>query len=475
MGRIKDPRLFSQQFGIDPSKISSLGLLDPILNGDTRLFIDPVLLRSSRNSIIATEGLKNFADHYGSIIRLLSNSGSHNDLAWRNAARLFRLNELPALCLGFGGDTTRGRSVDNATQARILQTAKEIVDLGIRDPELFSLLGLLESGVGPDTIGDMTAHAILPALIKITIHAAGELDVRVKDAHIDGYEAKLPHNVLSDKPLLLVPLDILRDLPVASDWSDISRAAHENRVIRDRVNALIGDIWRLKLKEQKDQIRTSALSSADAFRAILDAAYQLSDDSYDFKSDPEGHRIFREALETIASRFPLKIVQPTSKNGSELRKVVVQLVDHFKMLIESNGINYLLWDSGKPRKERAAQRLFFAIADAYCKANNIEISPEADSGGGPVDFKFSSGYSDRFLVEIKLSTGKVVHGYSTQLKVYEEAEKTVNSIFLIVDVGGLDRKLESVLKLRNESLSSSGIAPDIVIVDAKQKPSASKR
>jgi hypothetical protein len=309
MGRIKNPKLFSQEFGIDPKKISSLGLLDPILNGDTRLFIDPVLLRSSKNPIVASQGLANFADHFGSIIRLLVNSSAKDDLAWRNAARLFKLSELPSLCLGFGGDTTRGRSVDQQTQARILQTAKEIVDLGIKDPELFSLLGLLEPGVGPDTIGDMTAHSILPALIEITTHAANELGLKVKDAYIDGREARLPYNRLSDKPLLLVPLDILRDLPVASDWSDISRAAQQNRAIRDRVNKFIGDIWQLKSKEQKDQIRASALASEDAFKTILEAAYQLSDDSYDFGADPEGHRVFREALETIADRFPLRIGQ----------------------------------------------------------------------------------------------------------------------------------------------------------------------
>lgn len=91
MGRIKNPRLFSQEFDVDPKKISALGLLDPILNGDTRLFIDPVLLRSSKNQIIASQGLKDFSDHFGSIIRLLSNSTNKNDLAWRNAARLFKL------------------------------------------------------------------------------------------------------------------------------------------------------------------------------------------------------------------------------------------------------------------------------------------------------------------------------------------------------------------------------------------------
>lgn len=475
MGKIRNPRLFTQEFGVDPKSLAKLGLLDPILNGDTRLFIDPVLLRSSRHPVIATLGQQNFAKYFGDIIRLLVNSKAEGDLTWRNAARLFKLEELASLCLGFGGDTTRGRSIDEDTRTKILVTAKEIVDLGIQDPELFSLVGLLEPGVGPDTIGDMTAHAILPALIEITANAANELGLKVKDAYIDGIEARLPFNKFAEKPLLLVPIDILRDLPVAADWSDISDAAAKNAAIRNRVNALIGDIWKLKSKEQKDQVRATALASKEGFRAILDAAYLLTADSYDFKSDRDGHELFRNALTDFAARYPLQIAKPKNKSHAELKNVVDQIVEHFKGLIEKNGVNELLWDGGKPRKEKAAQRLFFAVADVYCKANNIDITPEADSGGGPVDFKFSSGYDGRILVEIKLSTGKVVHGYTTQLGVYEEAEKSFDSIFLIIDVGSLEGKLKAILDKKNKQTAKRVRTPDIVVADAMRKPSASKR
>ena len=148
-----------------------------------------------------------------------------------------RLDELPSLCLGFGGHTTRGRSVDRDTQGRILQTAKEIVDLGVKDPELFSLIGLLESGVGPDTIGDMTAHAILPSLIEITADAAKQLKVKVKEAHIDGYEVRLPHNKFSEKPLLLVPLDILRDL--APKLKAILKAKNDQAARSERTPTIV--------------------------------------------------------------------------------------------------------------------------------------------------------------------------------------------------------------------------------------------
>ena len=235
---------------------------------------------------------------------------------------------------------------------------------------------------------------------------------------------------------------------------------------------MIGNIWKKTLKEQKKQIRFAALKDPNVFKAILDAAKLLRDSAYDFDADPDGHRIFREALEKFAVQYPLTIKNPKTKSGSALKQIVDEIISHFTQLTEKNGINYLLWNGSEPRKEKAAQRLFFAVADVYCKANNIDISPETDSGGGTVDFKFSSGYKGRVLVEIKLSTGQVEHGYRTQLRVYEDAAKTFVSVFLIINVGGLGNKLKNIMARKNRS---PGRTPDIVVVDAKVKPSASKR
>jgi hypothetical protein len=50
-----------------------------------------------------------------------------------------------------------------------------------------------------------------------------------------------------------------------------------------------------------------------------------------------------------------------------------------------------LYHAGRPRPEKAAQRLFFAVAHAYCKAHNLDLTPKADTGNGPGDFKVSAG------------------------------------------------------------------------------------
>jgi hypothetical protein len=145
-------------------------------------------------------------------------------------------------------------------------------------------------------------------------------------------------------------------------------------------------------------------------------------------------------------------------------------------LIEQNGLNDSLWHKGKPLVERYSQLLFFAVAYSYCKANNLDISPEVDSGNGQVDFKFSGGFKQRVLVEVKLSNhGKVVPGYALQLEAYKAAEETTRAIYLVIDVGKIGTKAKRLIGLRNEAAARGDPISDIEFVDAKPKPPASKR
>ena len=50
----------------------------------------------------------------------------------------------------------------------------------------------------------------------------------------NSYNADLPINPFekADTPIILVPADILRDLPIATDWSDVADAASKNAALR---------------------------------------------------------------------------------------------------------------------------------------------------------------------------------------------------------------------------------------------------
>jgi hypothetical protein len=149
----------------------------------------------------------------------------------------------------------------------------------------------------------------------------------------------------------------------------------------------------------------------------------------------------------------------------------------FRDLVENKGLWKELWaEDDSPRKEKASQRLFFAVAYSYCKANDIDLTPEADAGNGPVDFKLSRGAASKVLVEIKLSTNSdVKHGYEKQLEIYKKADDTDRAIFLLIDVGHMGRKHDEITQMRVEFIEENGRASEIVYVDGRQKASASKR
>src|SRR5450830_1480838 len=104
---------------------------------------------------------------------------------------------------------------------------------------------------------------------------------------------------------------------------------------------------------------------------------------YDFGRDRKSIDALRQLLTATPQHFPLKIAKPTSATADELRRIVGEITAQFKHLIEKNDLSRLLWDGSNPKSEKAAQLIYFGIADSYCKANNIDISPEVHSGGGP--------------------------------------------------------------------------------------------
>lgn len=114
MAKLFRPRLFSQQFGINPTALQKARLLDPFLNADTKLFIDPLLLRRSSNDLISGKGLSTFRKRMKDIIDLLIATPTNSGPAWRSALRYLDLHERRETCLGYGG---RGRLAAAGQQA----------------------------------------------------------------------------------------------------------------------------------------------------------------------------------------------------------------------------------------------------------------------------------------------------------------------------------------------------------------------
>jgi len=480
------PRLFSSEFGISPAKLASLGVFDPSLNVDTRLFPDPFLLNNSSHAEFSDA--KNTFDNYFDTVRklILGSEGDKTSKPWREAKRRLQFPELKGTCLGYGSNSISGSGVGPNMADRLTKTAHEIIKLGIDDPDLFMAMGLFEQDFGPDLIGDMFTNVCLDHILQFNERVVQSLGIDTNPFEIitsDGkkHTASLVRNPYSstnktDVPVILLPLDLLQDLPVAIDWAGVHDAAAQSESFRETLNSDIASLWSKRTLESKSKLKAWALSKPSAFGDLLDLLHGMDGEPYDFAGDRLGELVWRSIADRVTSDFPLSFGVKNLNQHADIVAVVDEIVAQFIFLVEKRDLwKDLYTPEGKVRLEAASQRMFFAIAYAYCKANNIDLTPEADTGRGPVDFKFSQGFSSRLLVEAKLSTNtRLVHGYERQLDEYDQAEEAFESRFLIIDVGKMGGKLKKLRRIE-ESRRDRGLpTPKVHVVDGRPKASASK-
>ena len=129
MARLIRPVLFSQKFPVTPNDLESFGVFDPILNSDTKLFIDPLLLAGSENSRIRTDAFNLLTKRFDEIIRLVAASNNSFDPAWIAASKRLDLSERRETGLGYGGAITSGATRPKSIKQTILSTARQIIDL----------------------------------------------------------------------------------------------------------------------------------------------------------------------------------------------------------------------------------------------------------------------------------------------------------------------------------------------------------
>ncbi|MGY4376229.1 hypothetical protein ACVWZ3_003868 [Bradyrhizobium sp. i1.3.6] len=145
--------------------------------------------------------------------------------AWTAALKLLDLHERSETCLGYGGAGTSAGP--DRLKARILDTTKQIVSLGVTNPEIIGLMGIFEDKVGPDTISDLTTNSILRALEEITGDFRKVHSIRTRKFIIGVEEFELPENSL--KPgtgFALVP----KDERTSGGWRLTSKGRRSARI-----------------------------------------------------------------------------------------------------------------------------------------------------------------------------------------------------------------------------------------------------
>lgn len=466
------PTLFSEKFCISSEELDNENLLDPYIETDTPLFIDPLLIDKSTNTILRTEGISQFRTYFDSVVRLLAMSESQGDAAWRAAANRLSLKEPAENGLGYSRGNRAGTSRPRDVRHQLLMTIKEVIRLGSKDPEMLSLMGFLEEGVGPDTISDFTTVAMSDALAKITHDFCEEHSVPMHSNDLSQFHLPVVEKNGELKPIVLIPRDVLRDLPVTDSWGDVWEAAEHNQILRDKLSVMLAGIAQPTVVEQKAAIRRAVTQSSDIFDAFLQAVKSAAS-SYDANDDIKGFYTFRDLLRSRPA-LETSNVYEVRRSPQEVQRLVLDALGVFQHHVENGNLWEALWAGDQPKRERAAQLLFFAIADGYCRAHKVETISEPNFGGGPVDFAFADGIDSRVIVEMKKSTGGVESGYSKQLERYKAAARTEFAVFVVIDYGRGRHKIAAIQRMRTRAIERGERPPEIVVIDAGKKPSPSR-
>ena len=467
----------SNYFKVAAEELEKRGVLNAHIGVDNKLFVDPNLFKKTKAPEM--EGARtDFSEYFTPVVSLLKASKKVGDIAWDTAVQRLIFSEDTGTALGYAGPGRSGRGIGPDLARRLARRGKQIIELGIEDPEMFELIGLFEEGFGADLLSDMAVAVLKDRFLRFTERVTSELELKPNRRFpIDGKQWLLPVHPDGKKALILVPEDLLSPLPVALDRSEISLVTTFNAQVRARWNAIVAAARKDKRRPTKTEIRQMLLETPKNLRDLIQVYREAAGAGYDFKKDPKGLFTWEYVGRASADENPLVIPIKKPKNLKELRSVVQSILTQFKKNIEENKLYKVLYkEGGDAQREEFSQLLFYAVADAYCNANDVDLTREPNAGNGPVDFKLSTGYNSRVLVELKKSNNPgLLHGFEKQLKAYGKSEATDELFYVILQMSDNDASIKDVQALREEKAKTGAKVPEVIVIDARKKKSASKR
>lgn len=470
---------FSEQFGITPSPDDDW--FDPLLPTDTKLFIDPFRVYAASEGSW-TGAHAELIDFFNLVLELLARSGLNPASAhWQAAERLLMFPEPAEFCLGYG-DTPLGMGSGAELRNVMLRAAKTTIELGFTSVGHFEEMVLFQENVGPDRVSDIVCNVLKARFIAYTKEICDQHGVETEPIEVahsswsrdycrwDSQTVELPRNPWTGRAVILTPKHFLRRLPVFTpqdfwDWS----FSHEAEQIKGQFN------YDVATNVKAEEIAKLARNNPDLARKFIRGYEDRVPPPYDTDQDPKGRVRWYEAGQELAT-YLRPVAEP--ETTSDFCAFVKTLIEEFIWAVEQRGGWKLLWNpDGTPRAESAVQQLFHVTMLGYCKAHNIDLSPESAAGRGPVDFKFSRGWQDRALVEVKLSNHtRFWHGLDTQTPTYMKAEGITCGYFLAVQFRDEDTGHERVERVQRKAADMSaetGYSITPMFVDARPKPSAS--
>ena len=463
----------SDYLGVDNKELKKYGVFDSIINRDSNFFINILRLKKTKTPEFL-QSYNNINNYYRDIMTLLDLSKVPDDKLYREALRKFAFSEVNGINLGFS-ESKGGSGFGKKLAKIVVKDAYDIVKTGSVQPEIFHLVGLFEENIGADRLSDMIATIILDDIKSYTRRINCELGINSDSRPNLEFYNGIVFNPYKQCELLYVPTEILHELPIARDWSEIDRVIAENEIIRREINEAVGESWyKMASAEKKEYIKEHIFKNPDKCARVLNGYQEAELAEYDLSKNLDYNVacIFKNIIESGVLNFLIH----GGRDTFDSQQIGLLILENFKHWIENQKGWELILQAPSNHKEKTVQKLIQLCGQDICDKNNFDFSFEADEGPGPSDIKISRGSKDKTIIEVKLNSNpQYLHGYKEQIEIYKTVEKTEKGIYLYVKVEthpSRDAKLQALYedtKILNIS------APLLYVIDARKKESASVR
>jgi hypothetical protein len=474
--------LFSERFKV--KRTTKDDWYDALMQTDTKLFVDPFRVYDDDTGVWKGAHAE-LVDFFNLVFELMAKASLNPQSAhWKAAENLLMFPEPVEFCLGYSKEANAGQGTARKTRERMLKAGSLAIKAGMDHVDHFEEMALFQGRIGPDLVSDIVCNVLKGRFIKYT-QAVCKRHKGIKTKSIpikhaswsrknrrwESSAAVLPYNPWTNSAILLVPKAFLRELPsIEGDGFWEYAFAYEAENIKGEFEY---DVAR---NVDSETIAKLARRNPEMVKKYVARYEKHVPPAYDVQTDPRGLFNWYLAGKDLSTKIE-SVEQPQTQ--AAFCDFVEKLCKEFVWATEQRGGWKLLWNPDKtPRAESSVQQLFHIAMLGYCKAHDIDLSPEASSGRGPVDFKFSAGWTRRALVEVKLvNNSQFWHGLSTQLKTYIDAEGVKCGYFLAIRYHENDflKARTKIVEGKAKELSKAlGYKVVPIFVDARPKKSASK-
>lgn len=482
---------FSEQFNLALTRDDDW--FDTISMQDSPLYVDPYLIFDDKDSF--------WSDSYDDVVSffelaadlVLKSGGQEDTPAWRKAQRLLHFPEPKEFALGLSMASPAGSGTGKDFAKKIASTLSLVGKAGVKDLSSIAGFALFCEGFGRDRTSDVLCNILKEKFIVYTQlvaerHGISTSPFPVAHASWDvtrgswsDRSVQLPPAFDGKSGVILTPRRFLKDIPRVTpdrfwDWAEHAEFA----ALRDDLNFDLSES--LNRSEKIKAARKVAVSRPEIALRYLRKEAARPHLPYDTENDPLGLVRWYESGQKLAADadiVALKDAVPRDEAG--FQAWVETLAVSFQHAIEESDGWRLLWndDYAAHRPEKICQAVAGMMWRSECKAAGVDLSREVDMGRGPVDFKFSQGWSRRALLEVKyIGSTKFFSGAEKQLPQYLETENISFGIYLAVGFTDNDFKPER-LKRVEDTCSALSASKNVIIkplfVDARteNKKSAS--